>query len=893
MKNIEIKKTVRKLQITKTYSVIARTLARINPFKNSVLDCFAPLATTAVIFAFCFMPFISFSQGFSPFVGSGGNGTVNNPYLISTPADLIELSKYVNGDTITTYDYFQMISRANTHGKYFKMTNDIDMRGVDSMSTIGDEYFVDYVTREVYYHFFCGNFDGGGFTIKNFTNDCLFNALFGRMVSASISNLTLDSTYNVLVHTGEALDVKNCIVRNITTGLNFGFGSIAGGHVSNCHVINAKINGSNCCITAGFGSIQGSLVEDCSVINSSITGKYVCGFSGYCDSVLRCGVFNTTITAVGGSYYSPASAIGFTVGIGNSNRLLAECCVSNCNITGESVIGFGGFDCKINNCYAQASLHRTANPVYDPDYRYWSNEGTVGFNSGSSCGVVYDNGQYYPIYGTISNCYAACNLTTPNNGIPWTGSFGSGTEGTYINNYYLIQSPFNAFWNGGYSNGVIGKNQVDFKLASMADYPGTANNSLNLNQPTKPWKPDCRYYPINKGYPILSWQYLQSVVITLPATGITQTSATLQGIVIENSDTTVRKGFQWRKTGDFAWNTVLVNGIDTISAPITGLISDTMYEFKSFITTTDTTKYGDTLTFTTLKEPSVVITLPAADITKTSATLNGKVIENDEVVVERGFEWRKTGADNWNTVLANGTENISYSLTALTPKTEYEFKAYITTTESTKYGDTLTFSTLEEPAIVITLLAADISQTSATLNGEVVENDEVVVERGFEWRKTGADNWNTILANGTENISYPLTALTPKTEYEFAAYIKTSIVKYGEVLSFITLEDTVPPDNVINCLSNTSKISVFPNPSTGELKISLPNPSEGGAYDVYIQIYSVVGQLVYQNNNLTNQQQITKSANNQINNVIVDISHLANGMYFLKVGDKVVRFVKE
>ena len=74
------------------------------------------------------------------------------------------------------------------------------------------------------------------------------------------------------------------------------------------------------------------------------------------------------------------------------------------------------------------------------------------------------------------------------------------------------------------------------------------------------------------------------------------------------------------------------------------------------------------------------------------------------------------------------------------------------------------------------------------------------------------------------------------------------------------------------------ELQVFPNPVNYELKIT---NYEGGV----VEIYNVVGQLLYQ---------INKSTNKQINNEIsIDVSHLAVGMYFLKVDNKVVRFVKE
>ena len=77
------------------------------------------------------------------------------------------------------------------------------------------------------------------------------------------------------------------------------------------------------------------------------------------------------------------------------------------------------------------------------------------------------------------------------------------------------------------------------------------------------------------------------------------------------------------------------------------------------------------------------------------------------------------------------------------------------------------------------------------------------------------------------------------------------------------------------------KLQVYPNPTNGKLQVTSYELQENSV----VEIYDVVGQLLYQ---------INKSTNNQINNeVSIDISHLSAGMYFLKVDNKVVKFVKE
>ena len=86
-------------------------------------------------------------------------------------------------------------------------------------------------------------------------------------------------------------------------------------------------------------------------------------------------------------------------------------------------------------------------------------------------------------------------------------------------------------------------------------------------------------------------------------------------------------------------------------------------------------------------------------------------------------------------------------------------------------------------------------------------------------------------------------------------------------------------------------LQIYPNPTTGKLTISLPSPpapkggdaSKEGDYTAEnIEIYDVVGQKL-------NNYQLS-IVNYQL---IIDVSHLANGMYFLKIENKTVKFVKE
>jgi len=76
-----------------------------------------------------------------------------------------------------------------------------------------------------------------------------------------------------------------------------------------------------------------------------------------------------------------------------------------------------------------------------------------------------------------------------------------------------------------------------------------------------------------------------------------------------------------------------------------------------------------------------------------------------------------------------------------------------------------------------------------------------------------------------------------------------------------------------------ASVQVYPNPTTGELTVFSSQLSEkGGA----VEIYNVVGQCVGAYH--------IRPKNTE---TVIDISHLANGLYFLKVDGKTVKIVKQ
>jgi len=85
---------------------------------------------------------------------------------------------------------------------------------------------------------------------------------------------------------------------------------------------------------------------------------------------------------------------------------------------------------------------------------------------------------------------------------------------------------------------------------------------------------------------------------------------------------------------------------------------------------------------------------------------------------------------------------------------------------------------------------------------------------------------------------------------------------------------------------NNEQLTIYPNPTTGQLKIE--NGSSTGSLPgdrtlSIVEVYDVVGCKLW----------AVSGAELHDSQFTIDISHLANGMYFLKVDGKVFKVIKK
>ena len=203
---------------------------------------------------------------------AGGKGTSDDPYLISTSAQLAYLAQQVNGGT-------------SYAGEYFLQTENFDLAD-KKWTPIGSSSS----------QAFRGHFDGGnkGVYCLNVDITGSYAGLFGYIRSGSVRNVgvfsgSVKSTgYNNVGGIVGALvgnsSMENCTASvNVSGNVNVGglVGSISGSTVSNCHFLSGEITGignDNNSIGGIVGNAQtgASTVRDCSA-NASVKGKQLVG----------------------------------------------------------------------------------------------------------------------------------------------------------------------------------------------------------------------------------------------------------------------------------------------------------------------------------------------------------------------------------------------------------------------------------------------------------------------------------------------------------------------------------------------------------------------------------------------------------------------------------------
>ena len=390
---------------------------------------------------------------------SGGNGTVEDPFLIASALDLYRIVDY-------KWEYF------NSH---FKLISDIDMNEYDgqdgrkSFRIIGDnEPFSSQTVGKTYissFNFiFKGSFDGNGHTIRNIKlnfPEKYYCGMFGiASAQVQIKNLNID---NCIVNGGQYTGglvgqsegvISGCTIEDLAVTGSTNSGGLIGynkaGSITNCHVSGSIDSASNA-IGGLAGYSTGTITESsalCTVNGNESVGGLCGSYSGQinnCQSTSnvtgyrRIGVLIGSSTSTGSvtscKSYGYASGNDYVGGIVGYNTSLVSKCMSAAEITstynGGGLIGYCDTNSILSASYSEAVVN---NAIYGGgligqnsygQIKDCYNIGIVNSNS-TNCGAVVGIS-----YGSVTNCYSAAS------GMPANirGFIGSGS-GTYSNCYW-------------------------------------------------------------------------------------------------------------------------------------------------------------------------------------------------------------------------------------------------------------------------------------------------------------------------------------------------------------------------------------------------------------------------------------------------------------------------
>ena len=262
-----------------------------------------------------------------------GNGSVDNPYEISTAAELAWFRDYVNNES-------QYVSAT--------LTEDIDLsefcHAADA-ATNTEELSWDPIGNGSMY---CGTFDGNGKTIRNLyiNTTYIFRGFFGYANGGSIKNITFDNAkvkntnkFCTGILTG---GFEKCTIENIKTLANCSVegtentGGIAGagaGNISNCEN-RAMVNGTNN-VGGIVGSSNDNTISSCANYGAVTGTEYAGGIVGYFGS-------GTMQNSANYGDISGVDQVGNLIGFAltfNLNNVLGFGNVTATNLNGGLLVG--------------------------------------------------------------------------------------------------------------------------------------------------------------------------------------------------------------------------------------------------------------------------------------------------------------------------------------------------------------------------------------------------------------------------------------------------------------------------------------------------------------------------------------------------------------------------
>ena len=210
-------------------------------------------------------------------------------------------------------------------------------------------------------------------------------------------------------------------------------------------------------------------------------------------------------------------------------------------------------------------------------------------------------------------------------------------------------------------------------------------------------------------------------VTTQAVSSISKTTATGNGTVTDlGFPNPTQHGVCWNTggsptTADSKTTEGSASATGAFTSTISSLTPGTTYYVRAYASNTTDTSYGEEVSFTAHKEPSV-ITQAVSSISTTTATGNGNITDlGTPNPTQYGFCWNTGGSPTvWDSKTsedaASATGAFTSDIIGLTDGITYHVRAYATNDAGTSYGSSVMFTTQTTP----TVQARDVEFTEIT-----------------------------------------------------------------------------------------------------------------------------------------------------------------------------------
>ena len=375
----------------------------------------------------------------------GGSGTENDPYRLSTPEHLTELQVAVDGGNTFS-------------GKYFALTNDINLEGYDNDAEDSNGNFEPI--GEANNNAFSGYLDGKGNSVSNvrivqpshYTNTGLFACLNGSKISNfKLENIEIRGGKNA---GGLSGTVENSILSELSvTGEVDGYDNVGGviGYGDNVQLTNIESGVHIVGESSRNGGIVGFLENESVMRNNRFTG--VIEGAEYVGGLVGTVIFSQIIDSESNGIIKGNHYIGGLVG-----ALMQESFIDNSSTTGQ-VEGRGNVGGLVGALDTSVINTASSSSVVIISERYGG--GLIGYGSGSTINNSSAHGEIngsknvggfvgFLEYSEVTNAYSTGEVI----GSDYVGGFAGMLNNVEGSNNYSIGDVVGNQMVGGFVGGL-------------------------------------------------------------------------------------------------------------------------------------------------------------------------------------------------------------------------------------------------------------------------------------------------------------------------------------------------------------------------------------------------------------------------------------------------------